>query len=298
LEKHQQSSITIAKRGPAIKMSSVIEPLSYELECTSLQIDEIKEISTRDENGNKDQKFPITAAKHSPPTPPPTPPLIPPPKKLSEFKWSVQADPKLQHFTRNFILWKVTNKEKEAGQAQARYIDRPRIRKLKCRSFSKSVEQLNSSESDGLALALQLFNDNGTIKKSHKLHPWGDELNKGAILILGYLLVEKEFRRQGVARELIEALIEKPRHSKSGVEFMFVKPGVIKPDFEEEQAQKSVDEREKIEQREYDNAVRFYRSVGFRRVGYTKWLCLAVDAEHVSHRIALEDDLDPPVKEF
>jgi GNAT superfamily N-acetyltransferase len=274
--------------------SSVVEQLSRQLECTSLHIDEDKEVSTTDENGNDDQNFPITTSKHSPPTPP----LTPPPKKPFEFKWSVQADPKLQHFTRNFILWKITSDKKEAGQAQARYIDRSRLRKLKCRSFSKSVEQLNSSESDGLALALQLFNDNGTIKKSHKLHPWGDELNKGAILILGYLLVEKEFRRQGVARELIEALIEKLRQSKGGVEFMFVKPGVIKTDFEEEQAQKSMEEREKIEQREYDNAVRFYRSVGFRRVGYSKWFCLAVDPEHVSHRIAPEDDLNPPVKEL
>ena len=274
--------------------SSVVEQLSHQLEFTSLHINENKEVLTIDEDGNKHQKFPLAASKHSPPTPPQTPP----PKKLFEFKWSVQADLKLQHFTRNFILWKITNDKKEVGQAQARYIDRPRLKKLKCRSFSKSVEQLNTSESDGLALALQLFNDNGTIKKCHKHHPWGDEINRGAILILSYLLVEKEFRRQGIARELIEVLIEKLRHSKGGVEFMFVKPGVIKTDFEEEQAQKSMEEREKIEQREYDNAVRFYRSVGFRRVGYTKWFCLAMDPEHVSHRIAPEDDLNPPVKEL
>jgi GNAT superfamily N-acetyltransferase len=274
--------------------SPVVEQHSHQLECISFHIDEDKEVLTIDENGNNDWNFPFAASRHSPPTPPPTPP----PKKPFEFKWSVQADPKLQHFTRNFILWKITNDKKEAGQAQARYIDRLHLRKLKCRSFSKSVEQLNSSESDGLALALQLFNDNGTIKKNHKLHPWGDETNKGAILILGYLLVEKEFRRQGVAGELIESLIEKLRQSKGGVEFMFVKPGVIKTDFEEEQAQKSVEEREQIEQREYDNAVRFYRSVGFRRVGYSKWFCLAVDPEHVSHRIAPEDDLNPPVKEL
>jgi GNAT superfamily N-acetyltransferase len=271
---------------------SAIEQLSHELECTSHQIGENKEVSTRDENRNNDQNFPINASKQSPPTPPPTPP----PEELFEFKWSVQAEPKLQHFTRNFIVWKITNDEKEACQAQARYIDRPRLKKLKCRSFSKSVEQLNSSESDGLAFALQLFTDNGTIKKTHKLHPWGDEINKGAILILGYLLVEKEFRRKGIARELIEVLIEKVRHSKGGVEFMFVKPGVIKTDCEEEQAQKSAEEREKIVQREYDNAVRFYRSVGFHRVGYSKWFCLAVDPEHASHRIAPGDDLDSLAK--
>jgi GNAT superfamily N-acetyltransferase len=275
-------------------MSSVVEQLSHQLEYTSLHIDEDKEVSTRDENEKNDRNCPLMASKHSPPTPPRTPP----PKKPFEFKWTVQADPKLQHFTRNFILWKISSDKKEASQAQARYIDRPRLKKLKYRSFSRSVEQLNSSESDGLALALQLFNDNGTIKKSHKLHPWGDEINRGAILILGYLLVEKEFRRQGIARELIEVLIEKLRHSKGGVEFMFVKPGVIRTDFEEEQAQKSVEEKEKIEQREYDNAVRFYRSVGFRRVGYSKWFCLAVDPEHVSHPIAPEGDLNPRLKEL
>jgi GNAT superfamily N-acetyltransferase len=276
-------------------MPSVIEQLSHELVYTSLQINENEEISITDENENNENNFPITASEHSPLIPPPTPP----PEKLFTFKWSVQADPKLQHFTRNFILWKITNDKEEAtGQAQARYIDRPRLQKHKCRSFSKSVKQLNSSESDGLALALELFNDNGTIKKTHKLQPWGDEINKGAILILGYLLVEKEFRRQGIARELIEVLIEKLRHSKGGVEFMFVKPGVIKTDLEEEQAQKSADEREKIEQREYDNAVRFYRSVGFCRVGHTKWFCLAVDPEHVSHQIAPGDDLEPSVKEL
>jgi len=42
----------------------------------------------------------------------------------------------------------------------------------------------------------------------------------------------------------------------------------------------------------YEKAVRFYRSMGFRRIGLSKWFGLAMDKEHASRRIAVEDDLD------
>ncbi|CZR59454.1 uncharacterized protein PAC_09346 [Phialocephala subalpina] len=237
---------------------------------------------------------------------PPTPPMSPEPSPLRpKYEYHIQFDTKLQHWTRNFIVFLIhpfTNRN--MGQAQARYLDRAAllsIYKSKKQNpnqrpfcFSKSVELLNDGNSDGLALAQQLFDRDGLLMKRHSMGVWGQELNKGAILILGYLLVKREWRRQGMAGMAIRALIERAKTTKGDVRWMFVKPGTIKEDLELEG--KTEGEKEEIEKKAYESAVRFYRSFGFRRVGYSEWFCLAMDEEHASRKTAVEDDLELPEK--
>lgn len=244
-----------------------------------------------------------------PPTPfsieglPPTPPMSPGPIR-PKLEHHIQFDTKLQHWTRNLIVFLIhPSTNRNIGQAQARYIDRailmslykskkkqnPNLRPF---SFSKSVEHLNEGNSDGLALAQQLFNRDGTLMKRFVMGVWGAELNKGAVLILSYLLVKREFRRQGFAGKAIQALIEKAKMSKGGVNFMFVKPGVIKEDLDLDR--KETVEKEQIEKKALESAVQFYRSFGFRRVGYSEWFCFAIDERHASRRIAVKEDLELP----
>jgi hypothetical protein len=40
-------------------------------------------------------------------------------------------------------------------------------------------------------------------------------------------------------------------------------------------------------------AVAFWRAMGFRRIGSSQWFCYAMDPEHLSCHLAIEDDFDP-----
>ncbi|KAF8847931.1 hypothetical protein BDZ45DRAFT_698802 [Acephala macrosclerotiorum] len=265
--------------------------------------------TTKTNTGPATEKLPLTLTLAWPTTPfsmeglPPTPPMSPGPIG-PKLEYHIQFDTKLQHWTRNLVVFLMhPSTNRNMGQAQARYIDRAifvslfkskkkQIPNLRPFSFSNSVEHLNEGNSDGLALAQQLFNRDGALMKKHVVGSWGTELNKGAILILSYLLVKRDFRRQALAGKAIQALIEKAKMSKGGVKFIFVRPGVIKEDLDLEG--KDDEEKEQIEKRALESAIRFYRSFGFRRVGYSEWFCFAIDEEHASRSVAVKDDLELP----
>jgi GNAT superfamily N-acetyltransferase len=167
------------------------------------------------------------------------------------------------------------------------------------------MEDLNTCNSDGLAFVTQLFCPKGTLKHKHRsdkhkyVGPWGSELETGGVLVLKYLCVEKEFRRQGMAGMLLDKLVERAKERtgkkvKGVVKFVVVFPAVIKEDFEAELVGKTDEEKQEIEKRAYDNAVGFYRAHGSRRIGLSRWFGLVLDPEHRSRRVAVEDDLDIP----
>lgn len=127
---------------------------------------------------------------------------------------------KTQHFSKGYVVFGNTSDYRKAGQIKARYINLPLI-KL---SMSKSkttlhsnlyshVQNLNDGSSDGLAFAKAIFCPKGKLRKElfsngkHSLGPWGIELENGAVLILQLMFIEREFRRQGVARLLLQSLI-------------------------------------------------------------------------------------------
>lgn len=221
---------------------------------------------------------------------------------------------KTQHFAKTLNVFALNSNDIEAGQVTARYINLPLIKsslasKAKTKASSKSnfytsIEDLNTGNSDGLAFAKALFCPRGTLLKKHKsdetryIGPWGSELEKSGVMVVKYLCVDKTFRRQGLARLLLNSLIEKAKErtgkaARGKVQFVVVFPAVIKEDFAEEQEGKTESEKEEIENRHYDNAVRCYRALGFRRIGLSKWFGLALDPEHGSRQVAVEDDLDP-----
>ncbi|KAK0124015.1 hypothetical protein ONS95_009002 [Cadophora gregata] len=199
---------------------------------------------------------------------------------------------KLQHFCRFFDIYADDNDE-NAGQARTSYIDRLNLKVLQPRNFHGSLERL-SSQSNGHTFALDLCNRDGTLQSRHMMHPWGKEINHGAILILSLFIVEEGYRRQGIAQTLLQAQIAKAEKQKRGLRFMFVKPGVVPDDVERQlYGRTSLEESRIVKRRAYANAVRFYRTFGFRRVGLTNWFCFAMDPEHPSHNVALDDDPDP-----
>lgn len=221
---------------------------------------------------------------------------------------------KTQHFAKTFNVFALNSNDIEAGQITARYINLPLIKsslasKAKTKASSKSnfytsLEDLNTGNSDGLAFAKALFCPRGTLLKKHKsdktrnIGPWGSDLERSGVMVVKYLCVDKNFRRQGLARLLLNSLIEKAKErtgktAKGKVQFVVVFPAVIKEDFAEEQEGKTESEKDEIENRHYDNAVGCYRALGFRRIGRSKWFGLALDPKHESRQVTVEDDLDP-----
>ncbi|PMD13247.1 hypothetical protein NA56DRAFT_665747 [Hyaloscypha hepaticicola] len=207
---------------------------------------------------------------------------------------------KTQHFSKG-----------KAGQIKARYINLPLVKF----SMSKSkttlhsnlysrVQNLNDGSSDSLAFAKAIFCPKGKLKKElfsngkQSLGVWGIELESGAVLILQLMFIEREFRRQGVARLILQSLITRckettERTEEGKIKFVIVYPAVVKEDFEKELEGKTEAEKKETEKGHYEIAVKFYRANGFRRIGLSKWFGLSLGPEHKSRRVAIENDLDP-----
>jgi len=87
----------------------------------------------------------------------------------------------------------------------------------------------------------------------------------------------------------------KARSGKNGekrkINFEVTLPSVVRTNFAAELKDKTEEEKEAIEKGEYDNAVDFYRAFGFRRIGVSKWFGFALDEEHPSRKVRVEDDL-------
>ena len=166
-------------------------------------------------------------------------------------------------------------------------------------NFYTRLQGLNNCNSDGLAFAKALFDPAGNLRDHIRdTGPWGKELETGAVLILQLVFVAKEFRRQGVASLLLQSVIENAKRrtektKKGKVKFVVVFPVVVKQAFEKEIERKTEAEKDEIEHVNYERAIKFYRAMGFRRIGCSKWFSLALDPGHKSRQVAAEDDLDP-----
>ena len=168
--------------------------------------------------------------------------------------------PKLRPFCRLIDIYADCNDE-ELGAARACYVDRLPLKILNPQNFQGSLQLLHT-QSDGFTLC----NRDGTTQSKPMMYPWSKEINYGAVLVLQLLFHEKEYRRQGMAQALLEAQIQMTEKQKSGLRFMFVKPGVFLEDVEEQiHDDMSLEEKKEVGRRAYANAVRFYRAVGFRR---------------------------------
>lgn len=172
--------------------------------------------------------------------------------------------PKTQYFSKSFVIFANTSDHCRVGQIKARYINLPLIKvsmsksKLTLHSnLNSRVQDLNDGNSDGLALAKAIFFPKGKLKKEfinndkHSLGPWVIELESGAVLVLQLVFIEKEFRRQGVARLLLQSLINRckettGRTEKGRIKFVIVYPAVVKEDFDKELEGKTEPEKKEI----------------------------------------------------
>lgn len=209
------------------------------------------------------------------------------------FTYRLLVCPKTQHFSKSFVVFANTSDYRRVGQIKARYINLPLIKASTSKSkvthhsnLYSRVQDLNDGSSDGLAFAKAIFCPNEKLKKElisndeHSLGRWGIELETGAVLILQLVFIEKEFRRQGAARLLLQSLVSRckettGRTEKGKIKIVIVYHAVVKEDFEKELEGKTEAEKIEIEKGHYKIAVKFYRANGFRRIGLSKWFGLA-----------------------
>lgn len=151
-------------------------------------------------------------------------------------------------------------------------------------------------------LAFDLFDRYGRLRFEFKAHPvikgsgiWGKELDLGDILLIEEVKINKDYRRQGLGRRMMESIFTLVQ-AKTWLFLAFAWPTCLRSgDFNREwDALQDDASRNELEDREHDRAVMFFRSLGFRRVGSTKWFATSSESDHPSRKLASTDDFDLP----
>ena len=150
------------------------------------------------------------------------------------------------------------------------------------------------------SIAFGLFDRYGRLRRELKDHPiqkgtgvWGPELDLGSFLVIEDLLIDKEWRRKAIGTKIVTYLVEKSQTGSRKSQYCLVAPGWLTRDIESDTRGKTKDEQREIRFRAYDNAVAFYRSLGFRRIGASSCFGLATDESHPARAVLPTDDFDP-----
>ena len=206
-----------------------------------------------------------------------------------EFKWLEPIDVTITHASATNVT------PKDVGSCEAKLIRRTQMRG----NFHDELEQPSPETS---TLAFDLFDRHGRLRTEFGSHPvkkgsgvWGQGLNHGDMLLIEEIFINKNYRRQGLGRSIVEALLTEVRQ-KTWSFFAFVRPDCMKKEDLQREWENLADdsERSRMQDREYDRAVKFYRSLGFRRIGSSAWLALAPNADHPSRQLAVTGDYDLP----
>jgi len=211
--------------------------------------------------------------------------------EFAEFKWLEVMDGVVTCIDRSSD----GAAEKKAGYCEGKLIRRNRIRS----TFYHEMEEPSRETS---LLAFDLFDRYGRLRSEFKDHTirkgsgvWGKELDTGDILLIEEIKIGKAYQRRGLGKKAMRAMLEKARQ-KTGQFFAIAWPTFLNEgDLQiETDGLAGPEDKEKVFKREEAMVIRFFRSLGFRRIGSTYWFGLACGGEHPSHLLAPDDDYDPP----
>ncbi|KAI9666142.1 MAG: hypothetical protein M1821_004077 [Bathelium mastoideum] len=170
------------------------------------------------------------------------------------------------------------------------------IRRDQLHSFYDQMERPTPETAN---LAFNVFDRYGRLRKEFQEHEikrgtgvWKDELDTGDLFLFETLHVQKQYRRRGLGRKLVNALLEKTRQ-KSRLFFAIVCPGYFTSEWELHTRGLTEGEADAWSERELQAIRNFWRSLGFRRIGSSSWFALASDEHHRCHALSIEDDYDP-----
>lgn len=186
------------------------------------------------------------------------------------------------------------NREGKVGKASGLIVQRDRI-------VPSFLEQMERPSTETMNLALDIFDRHGRLKEEYLHHPvrrglgiWQTELNEGNFLIIETATVLRKARRQGIGRQLVMDMIQKATGMDDDVRFVFAYPTCLhRGEDLKERAGKTKRERFDMADAQKAIAIRFFRKLGFRRIGISHWFAFSIDANHRSRNISIEEDPDP-----
>jgi GNAT superfamily N-acetyltransferase len=154
---------------------------------------------------------------------------------------------------------------------------------------------------DTMNLALDVFDRHGRLKEEYLHHPvrrglgiWQTELSEGNFLIIETVTVLRKARRRGIGRRLVMDMIQKAVGMDDDVRFVFAYPTCLhRGEDLEERKGKTKRERFDMADAQKAIAIRFFRKLGFRRIGISHWFAFSIDANHRSRNISIDEDPDP-----
>jgi hypothetical protein len=219
--------------------------------------------------------------------------LMAPVKRIVTLKLFVTKEAEFQAWLQTLHVECIHN-GKVVGTAAGRFINRNRIRP----NFYEDMESPSQDMSD---LAFEIFDRYGFLKKEIKEHPvrkgkgaWGDELDTGNLFQIEHISLNTQWRRQGLGSIMAKAIIRKAENRRGGVSFSLTIPGVLQDrDLRMELEHNSKSEAKTIRSQIFDNAIAFWRSLGFRRIGASICFGLAKDPAHKAHKISSAEDCNP-----
>ncbi|PGG95941.1 hypothetical protein AJ79_09796 [Helicocarpus griseus UAMH5409] len=161
-------------------------------------------------------------------------------------------------------------------------------------------DKMDEISRDTGMLALDVFEPWGEFKEELKTDPlksgtqvWGEELGTMDFLYIEYLLVDKAYRCHGLGQKLVE-YIQCEARKKSQEFTTIVWPSTLLSNLKGDLKGKSESDCKDVFQLNRKYSIRYFRRLGFRRIGVTRWFGFSSDRNHPSRQLAAEEDYDPP----
>lgn len=180
--------------------------------------------------------------------------------------------------------------KQKVGTCRAKLIRRSIMRE----SFWAEME---APTQDTHNLAFELFDRYGRLNPELYEHDvnkgtgvWGTELDRGDLLIIETVQVDKGYRRRGIGTKLVNAILEKTRKKVSEQEGFFVltRPGFLWREVSLLRGDPAA--LKEAEQAGERDALAFWHAMGFRRVGTTFWLAWTDSPDHPSRQLEADQD--------
>lgn len=157
---------------------------------------------------------------------------------------------------------------------------------------SRFWSEMDEPTKETSCLAFEVFDRYGRLKRQYYEHSfkrgsgvWGPELDSGDILLIESIGVKVQQRRGGIGRRLVQAALAEVR-PKTTRFVALARPGILALDVE------YTDEKSPAESEA--RSEKFFRSLGFRRVGNSRWFAFADDSDHPSRQLPAAEDWDEP----
>jgi GNAT superfamily N-acetyltransferase len=191
------------------------------------------------------------------------------------------------------IIVKCRAEDTDIGTGIGRYVRRGFITPNFRRDMDRPCQELSS-------IAYEIFDRYGRLRQEFKNHAvlkgtgvFGNELDDGDLFVVEYMFIQPEWRRKGLGTKIMETLTNKACTRGRSPSFTLVIPGWLRTDVGKRCDGKTEKEKRAIRDIACENAIAFYRSLKFRRIGLSGCFAVPADLTHKAYTLLASEDLDP-----